>query len=258
MLSLLLHRNEYQTKEHLVSNKKIPQLNIRRVNPMTENQSRIFEAFGNGQHLFITGSAGTGKTFVSLYLALNEKMNKPVYNTDIYDITIVRSAVPTRDIGFLPGDLAEKTAIYEQPYRDIVDNLYERVGMYDSLKANGEINFLTTSFMRGLTIDHSIVIVDETQNMNVSELSTIITRLGPSSRIIFCGDFFQTDLERERERNGLVTFMKILSEMEEFDLIEMTENDIVRSGIAKSFIMHRNHIESNRSIDGVFANAVSA
>lgn len=236
---------------------KLPQLNIRTVKPLTENQERIFDSFDSGKHLFVNGSAGTGKTFVSLYLALREKYNKPVAETDIYDITIVRSAVPSRDMGFLPGSLEEKTEVYEQPYRDIVDDLYQRNGMYDALKSRSEINFITTSYLRGLTIDNSVVIVDETQNMNSAELATIITRLGEHSRVIFCGDFFQSDLTG-KEVSGMLTFMKILANMDEFELIELEEQDIVRSGIAKSFIIQMNHFFSNRSTDGIYANAATA
>lgn len=219
---------------------KLPNLKVERIKPLTKNQEAIFKNFKSGKHLFINGSAGTGKTFVSLYLALQEVFNKPVYQTGVCDITIIRSAVPTRDIGFLPGSLAEKLSVYETPYRDIVDQLLKSNGMYEALKSREFINFMSTSFMRGLTIDHSVIIVDECQNMNEHELESIITRLGEDSRIIFCGDFFQSDFIHERERAGLESFMNIVLSMDCFAHIELCEDDIVRSGIVKEFLIQKN------------------
>lgn len=235
---------------------KLPKLDLRNIEPMTDNQRRIFDSFENGKNLFINGSAGTGKTFVSIYLALREIYTKPVFDTDIYNITIVRSAVPSRDIGFLPGNLEEKAAVYEGPYRDIVNELLQS-DIYDSLKKQGHINFSTTSFMRGLTIDHSIVIVDESSNLTFRELNTIMTRMGDSSRIIFCGDFFQSDLKGSNERKGIYTFMKILSNMNDFDHVEMTERDIVRSGIVRDYIISMNQTLSG-SLNGIQPQPVTA
>lgn len=221
---------------------KLPTLTLKNIKPLTDNQRTIFESFTNKKNITITGSAGTGKTYVSLYLALNEMFNKPVSRTDIYRLVIIRSAVPTRDVGFLPGDLDQKMEVYEEPYKSIVDDLFEYSGMYDELSKRDYIRFMSTSYMRGLTIDNSIVIVDETQNMSAGEINTIMTRLGQSSRIIFCGDFFQSDLTKEREKRGLKTFLDIISGMNEFDIIEMNENDIVRSALVKHYIMRQNEI----------------
>lgn len=241
---------------------KLPVLNIETIRPITKNQETIFQQFNAGKNLFINGSAGTGKTFVSLYLALNEIFNKPVYETDVYNITIVRSAVPTRDVGFLPGDLNEKIAVYEQPYRNIVDSLMRQEGIYDKLKQNEYINFMSTSFIRGLTIDHSIIIVDEMQNMSEHELDSIITRVGEGSRILFCGDFFQTDLTDRREKAGLASFMNILDTMDCFAHIELKEDDIVRSGLVKEFLIQKNRLkrqlEPRSFIGGLYPNPITA
>lgn len=241
---------------------KLPSLNLDKIKPITKNQEDIFRNFDRGKNLFINGSAGTGKTFVSLYLALNEVFNKPVYETDVYNITIVRSAVPTRDVGFLPGDLNEKLAVYEQPYRDIVDSLMQQTGIYDKLKQNEYISFLSTSFIRGLTIDNSVIIVDEIQNMSEHELDSIITRVGEGSRIIFCGDFFQSDLTNRRERAGLASFMSILDTMECFAHVELKEDDIVRSGLVKEFLIQKNrmerHIEPRSFVGGLYPNPITA
>lgn len=225
---------------------KLPVLNLNKIKPITKNQEEIFRHFNDGKNLFINGSAGTGKTFVSLFLALNEIFNKPTYLTDVFNITIVRSAVPTRDVGFLPGDLNEKLAVYEQPYRSIVDALMQQSGIYDKLKQNEYINFMSTSFIRGLTIDHSIIIVDEMQNMSPMELHSIATRLGEGSRIIFCGDFFQTDL-RARD-SGMRSFMNILKSTDDMGFVELSTDDIVRSGFVKKYLIAKMESERNASL----------
>lgn len=238
---------------------KLPKLNIRPIRPMTENQGKIFDAFYDDKNLFINGSAGTGKTFVSLFLALNELQDQTLDDMTYHNITIVRSAVPSREVGFLPGDLNEKLAVYEHPYRIIVDHLFESDGTYDALKRQEYINFVSTSYMRGLTIDNSIVIVDESENLQFKELNTVMTRMGQNSKIIFCGDFFQSDLKGSNERNGMKTFMKIVTNMYQFEHIEMNESDIVRSQLIKDYIMKMNEILSGRNINnGVQPNPVTA
>lgn len=223
--------------------KKLPQLDIKRIQPKTENQQHIFEAFKRGSNLFINGSAGTGKTFVSMYLALNEMYNKPLIETDIHRITIIRSIVPSRDIGFLPGSIEEKSAAYEAPYRDITDDLFEREGMYDSLKRQGHIQFYTTSFMRGLTIDNSIVVIDEVQNMTDMEIHSIATRIGDNSRVVFIGDFFQSDIGTEK--SGMSKFVMILKDTTQTEFVELGVDDVVRSGFVKEYLEAKMRFERN-------------
>ena len=202
--------------------------------PITINQKKVYEAYKNGDNLFLHGIAGTGKTFISLYLALEEVLDRSsVFN----DIMIVRSAVTTRDIGFLPGDEQEKVSMYEAPYRSICAELFNVKDAYDSLKLQGNVKFISTSFIRGITINHSVVIVDECQNLNFHELDSIITRVGKDARIIFCGDYNQTDLQRENDKRGVLDFMKILSEVKHFEKVEFLIDDIVRSDFLKDYII---------------------
>ena len=214
-----------------------------KVEPITENQKNTFEAFRSNKNLMLHGVAGTGKTFISLYLALElallGKKNHPV--------TIIRSVVPTRDIGFLPGTLEEKIAVYEQPYHSLCSELFNSKNAYSELKKRGFVDFSTTSFLRGMTFHNTTIVVDECQNLNFSELSTIITRCGEGCRIIFCGDFRQTDLNN-RERVGLKHFCNIIKEMQEFDSIDFTENDIVRSQLVKSFIVSQERYKTTHNI----------
>jgi phosphate starvation-inducible PhoH-like protein/PhoH-like ATPase len=202
--------------------------------PITENQLKTYNSYKQDKHLLLHGIAGTGKTFLSLYLALEEVLDPSTIYDDIF---IVRSVVSTRDIGFLPGDEQEKVSIYEAPYRSICRELFGIKDAYDALKQQGNVKFMSTSFIRGITITNSVVIVDECQNLNFHELDSIITRIGKNSKIIFCGDYTQTDLTREIDKRGIVNFMNILKNIEEFETVEFMIDDIVRSDFLKSYII---------------------
>ena len=199
-------------------------LTLSEIEPLTQNQVAAFES---DKHLVLHGVAGTGKTFISCYLAFDD-MIKSSYNK----LIIIRSAVPTRDIGFLPGNEKEKSAIYEEPYKDICVELFQRGDAYEILKTKSLVNFMTTSFIRGVTLRDAVIIVDECQNMSFHELDSIITRVGEECRIIFCGDFRQSDLSK----NGLKDFIRIVKAMDQFDLIDFEIKDIVRSGFVKDYI----------------------
>ena len=223
-------------------NKEINHSNLVTIKSITDNQKLVFDSWKEGKNQFLFGAAGTGKTFISLYLALQSVLDlkKP------YDkVVLVRSLIPTREIGFLPGDEEDKAALYQVPYRNMVQFMFEMQNeqefnnLYDKLKGQGTLYFLSTSFLRGLTFDNAVIIVDECQNMNFHELDTIITRVGQDSRIIFCGDFDQTDLVKQNERNGLHDFLRILEEMEEFHCLEFTIGDIVRSGFVRNYLINK-------------------
>ena len=222
--------------------KEINHNNLTTIKGITDSQKVVFNTWKKGQNQFLFGSAGTGKTFISLYLALNDvfDLKKP------YDrVVLVRSLIPTREIGFLPGDEEDKAALYQVPYQNMVQFMFEQPNeqafnnLYDRLKGQGSLFFLSTSFLRGLTFDNSIIIVDECQNLNFHELDTIITRVGQDSKIVFCGDFDQTDLLKQNEKNGLHDFLRILEEMEEFNVTEFTLGDIVRSGFVRSYLINK-------------------
>jgi len=204
--------------------------------PITKNQEHTFASYKQGNHLLLHGIAGTGKTFMSLYLALEEVLDPSTLYDDVF---IVRSVVSTRDIGFLPGDEQEKVSIYEAPYRSICRELFGMKDAYDSLKQQNNVKFMSTSFIRGITINNAVIIVDECQNLNFHELDSIITRVGKNSKIIFCGDYTQTDLTRENDRNGIQKFMKILREIPSFTTVEFNIDDIVRSDFLKDYIIKK-------------------
>ena len=194
------------------------------IEPLTRNQVLAFESERN---LVLHGVAGTGKTFISCYLAFDD-MTKGMYK----QLIIIRSAVPTRDIGFLPGSEKEKASVYEEPYKDIAVELFQRGDSYEILKTKGLLHFMTTSYLRGITLKDAVIIVDECQNMSFHELDSIVTRVGTNCRIVFCGDFRQADLTK----NGLQEFIRVLKAMDQFDLIDFEIKDIVRSDFVKDYI----------------------
>ena len=209
------------------------------IEPISENQKRLFNSYKEGKHLVAYGCAGTGKTVITLYNALKDVLDE---NTPYEKIYIVRSLVATREIGFLPGDYEDKSDIYQVPYKHMVKYMFQMSSdadfemLYGNLKAQDTIKFWSTSFLRGTTLDNAIVIVDEYQNLNFHELDSIITRIGENSKICFCGDARQTDLVKTNDRNGIVDFMNILRKMPSFDIIEFGIDDIVRSGLVKEYL----------------------
>ena len=210
------------------------------IEPITDNQKVLFDSYKADKHLVAYGAAGTGKTFVTLYNALKDVLDD---HTPYERIYIVRSLVATREIGFLPGDYEDKSDIYQVPYKHMVKYMFQMPSdadfemLYGNLKSQDTIKFWSTSFLRGTTLDHSIIIVDEFQNLNFHELDSIMTRVGENSKIMFCGDASQTDLQKTNDRNGIVDFMNILRKMPSFDIIEFSVDDIVRSGLVKEYII---------------------
>lgn len=210
------------------------------IEPLTENQNHLFESYAKGRHIVAYGCAGTGKTFITLYNALCDVLDEKTPYEKIY---LVRSLVATREIGFLPGDHDDKADIYQIPYKNMVKYMFQMPSdsefemLYGNLKSQETIKFWSTSFLRGTTLDKSIVIVDEFQNLTFHELDSIITRIGEDSKIMFCGDATQSDLLKTNDRNGIIDFMKILRSMPSFDVIEFGVEDIVRSGLVKEYII---------------------
>ena len=213
---------------------------MRDIEPLTDNQQILFNAYAENKNLVAYGCAGTGKTFITLYNALRDVLDQ---NTPYEKIYIVRSLVATREIGFLPGDHEDKSYLYQIPYKDMVKYMFELPTeadfemLYGNLKSQGTVDFLSTSFIRGTTFDKAIILVDEFQNLNYHELDSIMTRVGADSKIMFCGDATQTDLVKTNEKNGIIDFMKILRIMSSMDIIEFGVEDIVRSGLVKEYLL---------------------
>ena len=204
------------------------------VQPVTDNQRKAVEAYDSGDSLVLAGSAGTGKTFIALSLALEDVLDKEVP----YDkVVIVRSIVPTRDIGYLPGDEEEKKDAYTSPYRSICAELFQNADAWTKLKTAGTVQFMSTSFIRGLTISNAIIVLDEMQNLTFHELDSIITRVGDNCKIIMCGDYYQSDFTKETDKTGILKFLSIIEQLRNFTVVEFGWEDIVRSDFVRDYIM---------------------
>jgi predicted ribonuclease YlaK len=204
--------------------------------PLTENQKKFFEAYKIGDYFIaLHGVAGTGKTFCAMYKALEEVLDK---GNPFDKIIVVRSAVQSRDIGHLPGDVNEKMEIYQQPYVQICETLFGRKDAWSRLEEQHHVQFISTSFIRGMSFDDAIIIVDEMQNLSYEEIDTVMTRVGYRSKIIWCGDYRQTDLNKKKnDMSGILKFFDVAQHMSAFTRIEFTPDDIVRSSLVKDYIL---------------------
>jgi len=230
------------SRKQMKRKKPINETYLLNIEPLTETQESFFEEWGSSKNIFAYGAAGTGKTFIALYLALQDILDE---NSPFDKLYIVRSLVATREIGFLPGTHEDKASLYQIPYKNMVKHMFEMPDdnsfemLYENLKHQETVSFWSTSFLRGTTLDNAIIIVDECQNLNFHELDSIMTRIGQDSKICFCGDVNQSDLQKTNERNGILDFQRILQNMEEFSMIEFGVNDIVRSGLVKSYLISK-------------------
>ena len=223
---------------------KIKLDNLRTFSPLTDNQKLFFDAYKRGDYFIaLHGVAGTGKTFCAMYKALEEVLDR---SNTFTKIIVVRSAVQSREMGHLPGDVSEKMEIYQQPYRQICEILFSHRDAWDRLEEQGYVQFISTSFIRGMSFDDAIIIVDEMQNMTYEEIDTVMTRVGYRSKIIWCGDYRQTDLNKKKnDMSGILKFFDIAYHMSAFTKIEFTPNDIVRSSLVKDYILAKLKYEDN-------------
>lgn len=231
-------KSQTRTKKNLDQPKMDNSFKLKSIIPLTDTQKKIFNEFDQAKNLVLMGTAGTGKTFCSMYLALKSIIDNKNTNAGPNKILIIRSVVSSRDVGFLPGTLKEKLSVYEAPYKAIFSELLGRGDAWEILNTKGVVDFVSTSYLRGTSINDSFIIMDEFQNCNLSELDTIMTRVGKNSRMIFCGDLEQTDLLKSRfDVTGLPKFVSIIEQMRSFNIEEFGVEDIVRSGIVREYIL---------------------
>jgi|TARA_R110001606_G_scaffold97370_3_gene215183 predicted ribonuclease YlaK len=212
------------------------------IEPLTNNQKEVFQAYARGDSLVLSGSAGTGKTFMALSLALEDVLDK---ETPYDKVIVIRSIVPTREIGFLPGTEDEKKEAYTGPYQSICAELFEQGDAWNKLQAAGTVDFQSTSFIRGITFNNAIVVVDEMQNLNFHELDSVITRVGRNCKFVMCGDYYQSDFDKAREKNGIVQFLSIIEQLKRFTVVEFGWEDIVRSDFVRDYIMTKEMMKLN-------------
>jgi phosphate starvation-inducible protein PhoH and related proteins len=219
--------------------------NLNEISPLTENQKLAFQLYEKNHSLVLAGSAGTGKTFMALGLALEDVLDKETY----YDkVVIVRSIVPTRDIGFLPGNEEEKKDAYTGPYRSVCTELFNDPQAWTKLNQAGQVDFLSTSFIRGITLSDAIIIVDEMQNLTFHELDSIITRVGRNCKFVMCGDYYQSDFTKDSDRKGILKFLNIIEQLNNFKVVEFGWEDIVRSDFVRDYIMTKELLERNGKV----------
>ena len=232
-----------KSQKQITNSLKIRIDDLKTFDPLTNNQKLFFDAYKRGDYFIaLHGVAGTGKTFIAMYKSLEEVLDK---SNPFKKIIVVRSAVQSREIGHLPGDVAEKMEIYQQPYRQICETLFARKDAWDRLEEQGYVQFIFTSFTRGMSFDDAIIIVDEMQNMNFEEIDTVMTRVGYRSKIIWCGDYRQTDLRKSNDKSGILKFFDIAHHMKAFTRIEFDADDIVRSSLVKDYIIAKMQYEDN-------------
>jgi len=223
-----------KTKQQQTASMNIRIDDLSTIQPITDNQQLVFDSWKDGDHLALIGTAGTGKTFLGMYLALEQILDR----STIYEqLIIVRSVVPTRDVGYLPGSLEEKLDAFTGPYRAATAEMFEDNKAYEKLIHNDYLKFESTSYIRGVTFDHSIILVDECQNLNFHELDSVITRVGEGTRIIFSGDYRQTDFKSNNDKAGINKFLQILDQMKNFSTVTFSWEDIVRSDFVRDYIM---------------------
>lgn len=234
-------RKQSQTKQ---SSGVDSSFRLKPIQPMTDTQKDVVDAYSENYHLFLYGVAGTGKTFLSTYLMMRDVLKSDTPYRKLY---IIRSTVPSRDMGFMPGSLADKLSVYESPYVSMFNNLFGRGDAYQIAIQKGFIEMTSTSFLRGMTFENCCVILDECQNCNFQELDTLITRIGSNCKLVICGDIEQCDLYRKQnDTSGLPKFMDIIEKMEEFDFIEFFPEDIVRSSLVKNYILAKREVENKK------------
>ena len=221
---------------------------LREIEPMNQAQNDFFNAFYDGYHMIAMGSAGTGKSFLSLYLGL-EAVFDP--QSPYRKVLICRSCVPSRDIGYLPGTEEEKIAVYKRPYVSIANELFKRGDAWEILEKKGLVEFCSTSFLRGTTIDDTVIFVDEIQNLAFNELHNVVTRIGKNSALIFAGDFFQRDLDREE--SGVHDFFEISKKIKGFKIVTFSEGDIVRNDFIKDYIIAMNQYNKERKEKQIYS-----
>lgn len=232
-------RVDRQQSQHF--NNVLNKLKIKEIIPLTDSQEKVYDCFEDGKNIVLHGLAGTGKSYISLYLALDEILNAE--QSDYKKVLIIRSVVPSRDIGYLPGSMKDKIKVYEAPYENICNDLFNDGNAYQVLKSKQIVEFQSTSFMRGLTFDNCIIIIDEIQNMTAMELHTVLTRIGKNSRFMMCGDYRQDDLsDKKGEQSGLKQILQVLNKINSVDVVEFGVDDIVRSGFVKEYILARHRV----------------
>lgn len=210
---------------------------IKNIQPLTETQADFFDAWDNNDAdgYMLSGCAGTGKNMISMFKALRDVLDP---DTPYHKLVIIRSSTPVRNQGFLKGSLDEKMEVFEAPYIGIVHELTGKKDGYEKLKEAGQIEFISTSAIRGITLNNSIILADEVGGFNWHECKSVMTRVGRHCKVILLGDTAQIDLiYNKNDTSGIYDLLNVTNSMPSFRNFKFTEEDIVRSGLVKEFLI---------------------
>ena len=211
-----------QTKEEGVKGVIVYNISGKPIKCKSENQQKLVDAFENNDMIFATGPAGTGKTYLSIALAVRALKEKAIRK-----IILSRPAVEAGEkLGFLPGDMKDKIDPYLQPLYDALEDMLPAVKLQDMMEKN-IIQIAPLAFMRGRTLSDAVVIIDEAQNTTTAQLRMFLTRMGWNTKMVITGDMTQIDLPRG-QRSGLAESLEILKEVEGIGFVSLGQKDIVR------------------------------
>jgi len=214
--------NGRQTKADAVKGVVVYSISGRPIKSRSENQQRLIEAFEQNDMVFAVGPAGTGKTYLSIALAVKALKEKTAKK-----IILSRPAVEAGEkLGFLPGDMKDKIDPYLQPLYDALEDMLPQVKLQDMMEKH-IIQIAPLAFMRGRTLNDAVVILDEAQNTTPQQIRMFLTRMGWNTKMIITGDMTQIDLPHS-QKSGLVEALRILTGIEGIGVVELTKKDIVR------------------------------
>lgn len=213
----------------------------RPIKAKSENQQRLIDAYNNNDMIFAVGPAGTGKTYLSIALAVKALKEKAIKK-----IILSRPAVEAGEkLGFLPGDMKDKIDPYLQPLYDALEDMIPAAKLQDMMEKR-IIQIAPLAFMRGRTLSDAVVILDEAQNTTNAQLRMFLTRMGWNTKMIITGDMTQIDLPRE-QKSGLKEALKILNDIEGIGIVELNQKDIVRHKLVTKIVNAYEKYDNSKS-----------
>ena len=230
-----------RTKDDVPNDVVVYSMSGRPIKARTQNQQRLIEAYENNDMVFAVGPAGTGKTYLSIALAVKALKDKTAKK-----IILSRPAVEAGEkLGFLPGDMKDKIDPYLQPLYDALEDMLPQVKLQDMMEKH-VIQIAPLAFMRGRTLSDAVVILDEAQNTTPAQIRMFLTRMGWNTKMIITGDMTQIDLPHS-QKSGLIEALHILNNVEGIGVVNLDRSDIVRHKLVTKIV--NAYEEYDKSID---------
>ena len=232
-----------QTKGEAIKDVLVYNISGKPIKSRSANQQKLIDEYEKKDMIFAVGPAGTGKTYLSIALAVKSLKEK-----SIKKIILSRPAVEAGEkLGFLPGDMKEKIDPYLQPLYDALEDMIPQVKLQDMMEKN-IIQIAPLAFMRGRTLNDAVVILDEAQNTTPAQIRMFLTRMGWNTKMIITGDVTQIDLPRG-QKSGLIDAMNILKNIEEISFVNLTGKDIVRHKLVTKIVSAYDKYDKDNSIE---------